>query len=266
MDINNKRIILTGASSGIGKEMLNLLLTYKNVRIIAVARHIENNPTVTDKVFPFSADVSSAEGIDKLFTFAQQTFGDTDLFIANAGFAYIEKLGKPDWQHIEDIFSLNVFSPIYALEKLLAESNNNNRSSQKQKGIEKSFACVVSGAGLASLPAYSLYCSTKAGLHHFINTYRYEKPEHLQITAVYPVATRTDFFDEATGEGNTPLPFPTQDAKTVARKIIRGIEKGKKTIYPSLLFRIGYPIGRAFPVLLHLYSLMEKRKVKKWLG
>lgn len=266
MDINNKRIILTGASSGIGKEMLNLLLTYKNVRIIAVARHIENNPTVTDKVFPFSADVSSAEGIDKLFTFAQQTFGDTDLFIANAGFAYIEKLGKPDWQHIEDIFSLNVFSPIYALEKLLAESNNNNRSSQKQKGIEKSFACVVSGAGLASLPAYSLYCSTKAGLHHFINTYRYEKPEHLQITAVYPVATRTDFFDKATGEGNTPLPFPTQDAKTVARKIIRGIEKGKKTIYPSLLFRIGYPIGRAFPVLLHLYSLMEKRKVKKWLG
>lgn len=271
MDINNKRIILTGASSGIGKEILSLLLAYRNVRIIAVARHVEDIPAADHTVFPFSADVSTAEGVDKLFTFARQTFGDTDIFIANAGFAYLEKLGKPDWEHIENIYSLNVFSPIYALEKLLEESRpgsdaNGGRNANKgNRSTEKAFAFTISGAGLASLPAYSLYCSTKAALHHFVRTYRYEKPDNLQLTAIYPVATRTGFFDKATGKENTPLPFPVQDAATVARKIVRGIEKGKKNVYPSLLFRIGYPIGRAFPILLHLYSLMEKRKVKKWI-
>lgn len=254
MKIDGKNIILTGASAGIGKEILNLLLAYDNVRIIAVARHIENIPLAEGKIYPFSADVSTQNGVDKLFEYAQQIFGNTDIFIANAGFAYLEKLTDPDWKHIENIYSLNVFSPIYALEKLVAEGNN-----------PKAFICTISGAGLASLPAYSLYCSTKAALHHFVQTYRYEQSKNIQITAVYPVATRTDFFDKATGEEKTPLPFPQQDSKTVARKIIKGIEKGKKSVYPSLLFRLFYPIGRAFPFLLKVYSLQERAKVKRWL-
>jgi len=254
MDINNKNIILTGASSGIGKEILNQLLTFEGVKIIAVARHTDDIPVAEDKVYPFAADISTPEGIDKVFSYSQQVFGDTDIFIANAGFAYLEKLENPDWKHIENIFSLNVFSPIYSLEKLVIESNK-----------EKAFICTVSGAGLASLPAYSLYCSTKAALHHFIKTYRYEKSKNLQITAVYPVATRTGFFDKATGTDNTPLPWPTQDAKTVARKIVSGIIRSRKQVFPSVLFSLFYPIGRAFPFALCLYSLSEKRKVKKWL-
>ena len=190
-----------------------------------------------------------------MFNSANKILGSIDIFIANAGFAYLENLENPDWQHIKKIYNLNVFSPIYSLEKL------NIQSASKPVA----FVCTVSGAGLASLPAYSLYCSTKSALHHFIQTYRYEKKESMQITAVYPVATKTGFFDKATGKENTPLPFPAQDTKTVARKIVKGIEKGKKNIYPSILFRLFYPIGRAFPFMLHIYSLLERRKVIKWL-
>lgn len=254
MKINGKNIILTGASSGIGSELLKLLVKYDDVKIIAVARHIEDIHVTENKVYPFAMDVSTQQGIDSLFTFVRKTFGNIDIFIANAGFAYLEKLDRPDWEHIENIYALNVFSPVYSLEKLVEESNNN-----------KAFVCTVSGAGLASLPAYSLYCSTKAALNHFLDTYRYEKSKDLQITAVYPVATRTGFFDKATGTDNTPLPFPQQDAKTVAKKIVRGIEKGKKKVFPSTLFRIFYPIGRAFPFLMKIYSLNERNKVKKWL-
>lgn len=255
MNLNGKNIILTGASSGIGREILDILSAYPDTKIIAVARHTENIPR-TERIFPLAQDVSTKEGIDKLFESAKEIFGSIDIFIANAGFAYLEKLNIPDWQHIEGIFNLNVFSPIYSLEKLVETAG----------GRPVAFACTISGAGLASLPAYSLYCSTKAALHHFIQTYRYEKGQNIQITAVYPVATRTDFFDKATGENGTPLPFPTQDKKTVASKIVRGIEKGKKNIYPSLLFRIFYPVGRAFSFLMKLYSLREKRKVSKWLS
>ncbi|MDH6310094.1 short-subunit dehydrogenase [Dysgonomonas sp. PFB1-18] len=255
MNLTGKNIILTGASSGIGKEILDILSAYPNTKIIAVARHTENI-LQTENIFPLALDVSTKEGVDKLFDSAQEIFGSIDAFIANAGFAYLEKLTAPDWQHIENIYNLNVFSPIYSLEKLAETADNR----------PVAFACTISGAGLASLPGYSLYCSSKAALHHFIQTYRYEQRKNIQITAVYPVATRTDFFDKATGEDNTPLPFPTQDAKTVAKKIVRGIEKGRKNIYPSLLFRVFYPVGRAFPFLMKIYSLREKRKVSKWLG
>lgn len=235
--------------------MLDILCGYDNTKIIAVARHTEHIPVIENKVYPLAIDVSSKEGIDRLFQSAIGILGHIDVFIANAGFAYLEKLTAPDWLHIEKIYHLNVFSPVYSLEKLIAISGD--------KPV--CFACTVSGAGLVSLPAYSLYCSTKAALHHFIQTYRYEQKKTLQITAVYPVATKTDFFDKATGEKETPLPFPSQNAKIVAKKIIRGIEKGKKRVYPSVLFRLFYPIGRAFPFMLKIYSSMEKRKVKKWL-
>ena len=44
--------------------------------------------------------------------------GGIDLFIANAGFAYYEKIEKPDWDHLTRIYQLNVFSAIYATEKM----------------------------------------------------------------------------------------------------------------------------------------------------
>lgn len=255
MDIRGKHIVITGASSGIGKEILAILTTYSDVKIIAVARHTESIQQ-SEHIYPLSVDVSTQVGVDKVFSFAQEIFGNIDIFIANAGFAYLEKMKIPDWKHATNIFDLNVFSPIYSLEKLTAENVN----------TPKVFVCTISGAGLVSLPGYSLYCSTKAALHHFIETYRYEKKDNLQITTVYPVATRTNFFDKATGEEDTPLPWPSQNSKTVAIKIVKGIESEKKKVYPSLLFRMFYPLGRAFPIFLRLYSLAEKRKVRKWLN
>jgi len=255
-NLDGKNIILTGASSGIGLDVLELLSQYQGVKIIAVARHTDKIPVKEGVIFPYSADISNQEGVDKVFDYAKNALGRIDVFIANAGFGYLEKLSEPDWQHIEKIYTLNVFSPIYSLEKFVKASNGN----------PVSFAFTVSGAGLVSLPAYSLYCSTKAAIHHFVQTYRYEQKKNLKITAVYPVATRTGFFDKATGEENTPLPFPVQDTKVVAQKIVKGIENGKKTVYPSLIFRLFYPIGRAFPFMLKIYSNMERRKVKKWLN
>lgn len=255
MRIADKHIIITGASSGIGLEMLKLLMQYPNVRIIAVARNIDNIPCKGNVVIPFSADVSTQQGVDTLFDFAHRTFGQTDIFIANAGFAYLETLSKPDWQHIQNIFNLNVCSPIYSLQKFASESRD-----------KKTFVCTISGAGLVPLPAYSLYCSTKAALKQFINTYNYEKSDNLLLTSVFPVATRTDFFDKAAKQTNAPLPWPRQEADTVAKKIINANEKERKEVYPSLIFRLLYPIGRAFPILLHLYSLSEKKKVKSLLN
>jgi len=255
MEIKGKNIILTGASSGIGLELLKELSSFNKVKVIAVARNIINIDAIPNKVFPFSADLSNKDGVDSLFKYAEETIGRVDIFIANAGFAYLEKIREPNWEHIESIFSLNVFSPVYSLEKFILQGEHS-----------KMFVSMASGAGLVSLPAYSLYCSTKAALHHFIQTYRFENSGNIKIMNVYPVAIRTSFFDKAADSEGTPLPWPVQQPKDVARSIIKGILNDKRTIYPSLLFRLFYPLGRAFPFLLKVYSVTERRKVKKWLG
>lgn len=253
MNINNKNIVLTGASSGIGLDLLKLLLNYENVKIVAVARHIETIPSVEGVVFPFSIDLSNEAGINSLFEYTQSIFGEVDIFIANAGYAYLERLSEPDWKHIEDIFALNVYSPIYSLVKL-AESNSIKT---------KCFVCTISAVAQVPLPYYSLYCSTKAALHQFIEGYRYESPDNLQIVSVYPVATRTSFFEKAAKEKQPPIPFLSQSSQMVARAIIKGIEGNKKRVYPSFLFRVFNFLGHNFPIMFSLYSASEKRKIER---
>lgn len=253
MDINNKNIILTGASSGIGLFLLKLLSSYHNVRIIAVARRTESISVKEGIIFPFSADLSDEKGVDSLFEYSRSVFGETDLFIANAGYAYLEKLADPNWKHIENIFALNTFSPIYSLQKL-AEQDTNNPTC---------FVCTISAVAQVPLPYYSLYCSTKSAIHQFIEAYRYEAPHNLQVMAVYPIATRTAFFEKAADDKDSPIPFLSQSPEVVAKAIVKGIEKNKKRVYPSLLFRIFNVLGQNFTFLFSLYSAFEKRKVDK---
>lgn len=256
MNLDQKKIVITGASEGIGKEMVRLLLEFRDVKIVAAARDTANIPHIENKLYPFSTDLSTKEGVDRLFCFAEDKLGCIDVFIADAGFGYLEKVDKPDWNHVEKIYALNVFSPLYVLQKLAAGEPSPN----------KSLVCISSGAGLVPLPYYSLYCSTKAALHTFFQTYRFEQPENIEVTVVYPVAIKTRFFDKASGRENTPIPYPRQTPEVVARRILKGVENGKKKVYTSFFFRWIYPIGRAFPFLMKISASVEKRRVKEWAG
>ncbi len=252
MNINNRNIVLTGASSGIGLEVLKLLSLYEGVRIIAVARHASSIPVKEGVIIPYSCDVSNEEGIDHLFTFTQSIFDTVDLFIANAGFAYIERLSHPDWKHIEQIFSLNTISPIYSLQKQI-EYNQNSPSF---------FVCTSSAVSTVPLPYYALYCSTKAAIKQFMQAYKYEQSQQVHTMTVYPVATRTEFFEKATQDHSIPLPFPTQSSSTVAKAIVKGIIKDRSSVSPSILFRLFKYLGNVFPIIFRVYSYLEKRKLE----
>ena len=89
--IENKNIVLTGASSGIGLEVLKLLQKGCGNRILAVSR------TASEKLFDFGenvitfdADLSTKEGIDSVFAKAEELFDKIDIYYNNAGFPYYE--------------------------------------------------------------------------------------------------------------------------------------------------------------------------------
>lgn len=251
MDLNGKNIILTGASSGIGLELLNLLAQY-DCQIIAVARSIENVAIDHDNVTKFACDISTPENVDALFEFARGQFGDIDIFICNAGFAYYEEIEKSDWEHIARIFKTNVFSAIY--------------SSAKMKDIHgnRPYRVVITASAMSflALPGYSLYAATKAALHGFATAYRFELKRGQKLQMVYPIGTKTNFFNEAGPQ--TPVPWPTQTAPQVADAIVKGILKDKTSIFPSRLFLTLNILNGYFPFIKNAIAWFEYLKLCRW--
>lgn len=250
MNLNGKNIVITGASSGIGKEILKKLIRY-NVSIIAVSRNVSKIPA-NDKVLPYSCDVSVKEEVDKLFEFAEEKFGHIDIFIANAGFAFCEELKEPDWKHIESIFSTNVFSPIYSVEKMRAANQN------------RKYSVVITCSAVSEmpLPGYSLYCATKHAINGFGRVIQYEAKKNEIISFVYPIATQTNFFTNAAEKA--PVPWPVQSPVKVAESVIRGIEAEKRFIYPSKAFAVSRVINRIFPFTNQIYARIQSDKFHQW--
>ena len=255
MEINQAHIIITGAASGIGFSILEELLNF-DCKIVAADKNAELLEEVTsshrDKVTPFAGDLANPDKVDQLFDFALHSLGSVELFIANAGFAYYEQFMEADWSHLELIFRINTFSPIYSLMKM----------GQLISGKRWKTVMVCSAMAEWALPGYSVYSATKSALHRFAEGYRFESSEnHLMV--VYPIATRTAFFE--TAGRHIPLPFPVQSPETVAKKIIKGILDDRQKLFPSALFSTVFAVNRIFPFIKRLYQYIEFRKLKIWL-
>ena len=253
--LENKNIVLTGASSGIGLECVKLLMQGRGNRILAVARHTESLSGLGENVIPFACDVSSAEGVDRIFEKAEELFGRIDIFFANAGFPYYEQYESGDWAHIADIYHTNAFSPMYSYIRYLRHLN----------GREGQLAYTISAMGQMAMPGYALYTSTKFALHGFQQAIRLEMPENLSLTCLYPVATATNFFNVA-NKKSFDLPFPVQRAEVVAQKMVRGLEKKKKSVSPCGLFNLAKVLMTVFPFVRTVYWRIETAKFRRFLA
>jgi uncharacterized protein len=243
--MRGKKIIITGASSGIGADILKILRVEN--KVFAVARNVENIEQ-SENVKAYSCDISSKENIDLLFSNALDFLGDIDVFFANAGFAYYEKIKSADWEHNAAIFNTNVFSSIYSLMRM----------KELKKEMPFKFVITASAMSFMSIPGYSLYSSTKFALKGFADSFRFELNKDQKLCMSYPVATYTDFFNVAHSE---KMPWPRQKSITVARSIVRGANKGKSHIFPCFTFRLGLFLNRIFPVV-KLYQRIEGKKVR----
>ena len=207
------------------------------------------------KIISYRCDLSDQGCVDGLFDHAAEAMGGVDLFIANAGFAYYEALGRADWSRLERIYQVNVFAPIYAAVKM------------RELNPARPYKVVMtaSAMGLLAIPGYALYGSTKAALDRFAEGYRLELDDPARLALVYPIGTRTGFFATA-AEVAAPQPWPTQDAERVARAIVRGIERDQRSIYPSRLFQLILLADRFLPFVRRIEQRIERRRFRRWLA
>lgn len=251
--ITGKNIVLTGANSGIGLEVLKLLVKGNN-RVLAVDKNVGTLVKFDpEKVIPFEMDISSQEGVDAVFAKAEESFDVIDIFYANAGFPYYEELNYTDWKRVQAIFDTNVLSPIYSYQKYIKHLDG-------RKGI---MAITVSAIGEMAMPGYTLYSASKFAMHGFQQGVRLEMPDNVQLTCLYPVATDTNFFP-VSAPIRYKKPFPVQKPDLVARKMVAGIENGKNKVSPCTLFGLSKLLMGVCPPVRTVYWALEKRKFREF--
>lgn len=247
--ITGKTIVLTGANSGIGLEVLKLLLEGDN-RILCVDKNTDVLEKYADeKMTVMQCDVSSNEAVDAIFDRALEVLGSIDIFYANAGYPYYEEFNYVDWDRAQRMFETNVFSPIYTYQKYAQYLNG-------RKGI---YAITVSAIGQMAMPGFTVYSASKFAMEGFQQGLRLELPDNIQLTCLYPVATDTNFFKTANSI-EFKKPFPVQKPSVVARKMVKGIEKGKKSVSPCALFGFAKALMKFLPFVRTMYWGLEKRK------
>ncbi len=250
--ITNKKIVLTGASSGIGLECLKLLAQGEGNEILAVSRNATKKMSGWgDNVTIFDADISTKEGVDSIIAKAEEMWDKIDIYYQNAGWPYYEVYDYEDWERTEKIYQTNVVGPAYTYVKY----------KHHLAGRDGHLAFTVSAIGQMAMPGYALYSSSKFALEGFQQAIRLEMPKNMKLTCLYPVATDTNFFVTAADGIKFEKPFPVQQPNVVARKMVAGIENDKKSVSPCPAFALSKVLMTACPPVRTFYWYLETQKL-----
>jgi len=249
MLISNRNIVITGAASGIGRELVRQLSGFNN-RILAIdidGKGLESLSKESSNIEILTLDLTNSGSVPLIFDWIRDNWKTVDIFFANAGFA---RFGT--WvATFSKMLQINVASPIETAKVL----------KQTQSHSPCRLVVIASAMSFWPVPGYAAYAASKAAIHQFVETVKSEGDGDW-ITLVYPAATETDFFKTAGKE--IPKAYPVQSVNIVVKKIIAGVAKGKRTIYPSRLFQATMLVNRILPVFKPIYFFLERNKLNKW--
>lgn len=191
MKLEGKSIVVTGASSGMGKAICELFVK-EGANVIAVARRKERLEELAEelkeecgKLVPFPGDVSKQEDVEAAIDCAVETFGRLDVMINNAGVMDdMSPIGDIVNERIEKVFSVNVYGPMYAMRKAV--------NVFKAQGGGGNIINVASLGGLRSC-AGAIYCASKAAVISLTkNTAFMYQPDGIRVNAILPGGIKTE--------------------------------------------------------------------------
>ena len=254
MDLNGKRILITGASSGLGRELAYQFSRKGNVDLILVARRKEALDKVAKKceslgkvtTETYSVDMSSQEEVEGLLQThdeAVKALYEIDILINAAGYGLMKDYNEFSDYEVVKMFDTNVIGTIQLTSEIAKEMQ------ERKAG---SIVTIASLAGKIATPKTSVYSATKFALIGYFNALRLElKKDNVHVMTVNPGPVATNFFNIADKDktyikalGNKSL-----TPKLVASKIIRGIEREKREVNLPFIYTLGVKISQLFPRL-----------------
>ncbi|RAJ05166.1 short-subunit dehydrogenase [Chitinophaga skermanii] len=237
-----KVVWITGASSGIGKE-LALQLAHTQAKLILTGRNELALATLQEQCLAYTpscailpADLAQPELLEPLAQQAIKTFGHIDVLINNAGVTQRDSAENTQPQVIRQLMEINFFSPVLLTKALLPHFRARGGGA---------VAVVGSMAGLMGFPYRTSYSAAKHALKGFFETLQVEHMlPNFHITIVSPGRIQTPISLRAlTGDGQAYNKMNDGQLHGIpveicARKIINGIAKHRKHVIVARQERI----------------------------
>ncbi len=277
MNINKrfprKRIIITGAGSGLGRALaLEFAKMNWNI-VIAEINDSRANETANQvnnlgaRAIVAHCDVTNPDDLDRTVETAKNELGGVDVIINNAGVSaggYMEKISLDDWDWI---ININLKSVIYGCRAVIPVLK------KQQSGY---IINVASNAGMVCLPEMCSYNMTKAGVIAISDTLRTElSPLGIGVSVVCPSFFKTNLMDQF----RSPDPRQRKLAQgffskslmtveSVAQYVIKSVSRNKMHIIPQIDGKYLWWSKRHFPWLYFPISayIYKKGYIYKYLG
>jgi len=261
--MKDKVVIITGASSGIGKA-LSVELAGRGAIIVLAARSWDKLREIEKelnaggaRVMAVQADVSLEADCRKLIAAAIEKFGRIDVLINNAGISMRALFEQVDLDVIRRLMNVNFWGTVYctkfALPYLL-----------QTKG---SVVGVSSIAGFKGLPGRTGYSASKFAIQGFLETLRIENlKKGLHVLIACPGFTSTNIRNTALAadgslQGESPRDeMSMMKPEEVAVKIADAIEKRKKILIMNIHGKLIVLLNKLFPFLMDriVYNQLAK--------
>jgi len=260
--VKNKVIVITGASSGIGRALAKEFASLGSKLALAARRSDlleELRTELSDtEILIHTTDVSDENDCRELINATIQKFGRIDVLINNAGISMRAVFEDVDLKVIRQLMDVNFFGTVYcskfALPYLL-----------KTKG---SLVGVISIAGYVGLPGRTGYSASKFAIRGFLDTLRIEnlnKGLHVLIAAPGFTASevrRAALTNDGSQQGETPRDeSKMMSSEECAHYIIKAIRKRKRELILTFVEgKLTVFLGKFFPSLLDrlTYNHMAK--------
>lgn len=231
MEFNNKVIIITGASMGIGEAAAHALAR-RGARLVLAARSKGKLEALARELpgsLVIETDMTKPSDIKAMVDETMQHFGRIDALVNNAGRGLYGDVVGVDPHKYREVLELNVVAPLIAMEQVVP------RMRAEGGGAIVNISSMVSKAYIPRLGAYA---STKYALNALTLTARQElAPDNIVVSAVYPGLTDTNFGQNAIRNDESMVSrnredMPSADSpELVAERIVYALESGDAEVY-----------------------------------
>lgn len=198
-------ILVTGASKGIGFEMVKRFSKDPNNLIIAISRNTDTlNKLVRDKnthsILPIKADLTKTAQQQKIFKTIKALNLQIDVLINNAGSIVNKPFEKISEKELHSVYATNVFAPFTLIQTLLPLMNTKNRTHIVNISSMGGFQ------GTAKFPGLSAYSSSKAALSGLTECLAEEfKTKNIAVNCLAIGAVQTEMLAKAFPGYKAPL-------------------------------------------------------------
>lgn len=264
MSLKNKVVVITGASSGIGRALAFecakrgaiLTLAARNLDQLNDLKSVLEQQYAT-QVLCIKTDVSDRVQCENMIQQTMQAFQKIDVLVNNAGISMRALFNDCDIQVIEEVMNINFWGTVYCTKYALPHI-------LKEQG---SVVGVSSIAGYKGLPGRTGYSASKFAIHGFLEALRIENlKKNLHVLIACPGFTASNIRKTALGKDGTAQgesPRSEKDmmsAEEVAIHLVNAIEKRNRTLILTQQGKLTVFLNKLFPAWLDKKTYLHMSK------